>query len=68
MSLAIKCLRPRLLTFDAFGTIYTPKHSIAKVYCDFVEPFGIAVTPEEIGVNFKNGQSSLSVVCVASFV
>lgn len=47
--------RPRLVTFDAFGTIYTPKGSVAHQYSSYVlNNHNIRVDPEQISSQFPS--------------
>lgn len=49
-----RLVRPRLITFDAFGTLYTPKGSAAQQYSEIVARYGVNVSTEEAADRFKN--------------
>jgi len=46
----------RLLTFDAFGTLFVPKEPIAKQYGDAARKCGITgIADEAVGASFRKG-------------
>lgn len=45
--------RPRLITFDAYGTLLTPKGSVSHQYVKYMSRHGIAAEPSQIETNFK---------------
>jgi hypothetical protein len=50
-----------LLTFDAFGTLFEPKDSIAAQYAHVAQEHGITgVEESDIQVTFKQGNKTLS--------
>lgn len=47
----------RLLTFDAFGTLFLPKEPIAKQYGDAARRCGVAgLTDDAVGASFRKGR------------
>ena len=49
--------RNLLICFDAFGTLFTPKRSIAQQYGDVARSFGLeGFGDEEIGGSFRKGE------------
>ena len=52
-----KCKR-LVLTFDAFGSLFTPKEPIAKTYAKVGNRYGLSVREDEIASSFKNGMAS----------
>jgi hypothetical protein len=45
-----------LLSFDAFGTLYTPRRSIAAQYAEVARQHGLTnFTEKELGKSFKEG-------------
>ena len=52
--------RKRLvLTFDAFGTLFTPRAPIGKQYADIAKKHGLrGFTAQEIGENFGKGKAT----------
>ena len=54
--------RNLVLTFDAFGTLFTPKSPISKQYIAAAREHGLNLTDEDewkVMINFKNGTKSL---------
>ncbi|KAE9984526.1 hypothetical protein EG328_008554 [Venturia inaequalis] len=50
-----------LLTFDAFGTLYTPRTSISRTYANTAKNYGIQnVNEAELAVSFKRAFKSAS--------
>lgn len=47
--------RNLLLCLDAFGTIFTPRESIAAQYGGVARSFGVKISDEQVGKSFKNG-------------
>lgn len=48
-----KLKKPKLITFDAFGTLYTPRDDIPQLYSSIVKKHsGIYVPPESLRANF----------------
>ena len=46
----------RLVTFDAFGTLFTPKEPIPKQYGDAARRRGLSgFTNEDVGESFRKG-------------
>jgi len=45
-----------LLCLDAFGTIFTPRSPIASQYGQVARSFGVRVSDEEVGREFKRGE------------
>lgn len=44
-----------ILTFDAFGTLFTPRESIAKSYANAARDFGLSgFTDDQIASSFRN--------------
>lgn len=50
-----------LLCFDAFGTIFTPRGSVAVQYGEVARSFGVKISDEQVGSAFKKGR--FRVVC-----
>lgn len=48
--------RPLLVTFDAFGTLFSPRWPIAVQYAKVAKTHGIFVLPKEIEDSFKIGK------------
>ncbi len=52
-----------LITFDAFGTLFTPKEPIAKQYVDVARKHGLeSLDPKRIGVSFKTGKLEIQMI------
>lgn len=52
-----------LITFDAFGTLFTPKEPIAKQYVDVARKHGLeSLDPKRIGVSFKTGKLEIQLI------
>lgn len=49
--------RLRLLTFDAFGTLFAPKPSIGKQYADVAHLYGLHLQPQLVGSSFVKGEN-----------
>lgn len=47
--------RNLFLCLDAFGTIFTPRESIAAHYSGVARSFGVKVNEEQVMKGFKNG-------------
>ena len=47
--------RNLLLCLDAFGTIFTPRESIAAQYGGVARSFGVKIGDEQVGKAFKHG-------------
>lgn len=58
--IASRASPPLLLTFDAFGTLYTPNEPIAKQYCDVAKRFGYDFEEEQLQESFKTAFKILS--------
>ncbi len=53
--------RIRLVTFDAFGTLYTPRQSIGKQYTEVAYHHGLnSLRHDEIEKSFRNGEPQLN--------
>ena len=49
-------MKSLLLTFDAFGTLFTPRRSIAKQYVEMGSKYGIDVSEDDLQQSFRLGQ------------
>jgi hypothetical protein len=55
--------RNLLITFDAFGTLFTPKQSIAKQYGDVARRYGIYNLDEaDIETSFRVGKYTSTLI------
>uniref|UniRef100_A0A060SY82 ARAD1A10340p n=1 Tax=Blastobotrys adeninivorans TaxID=409370 RepID=A0A060SY82_BLAAD len=45
--------RPRLITFDAYGTLLTPKGSVSQQYVKYMSRHGVHAEAPQIETNFK---------------
>lgn len=52
-------VRPRLITFDAFGTLYTPKGSAGQQYKEVAARYGVNVSVEEAEGRFKHAYKQM---------
>jgi len=47
---------PRLITFDAFGTLFTPREPIAKQYSEVASQLGLSgITESAVQSSFRTG-------------
>lgn len=51
--------RPRLITFDAFGTLYTPRGSVAQQYSEIAKRYNVHVTEDEVSDRFKSAYNQV---------
>lgn len=49
--------RVLLLTFDAFGTLFTPRMPIAKQYAMVAQRHGLFVNEDDLHHSFRQGES-----------
>lgn len=46
-----------LLTLDAFGTLFTPREPIAKLYGDTARKYGLTgFSNDDVGASFRKGK------------
>lgn len=46
-----------MVAFDAFGTLFKPKGSVAKQYAIIVSNYGVQTSPDEVDDAFRHGES-----------
>jgi len=49
---ADEAVRPLLLTFDAFGTLFTPRKSIESQYCEVARQFSMSLNENDVKKSF----------------
>lgn len=46
-------VRPLLLTFDAFGTLFTPKQPIERQYCEVAQEYSLSLNEDDVKTSFE---------------